>query len=205
MRLKYFLTDVLVKGVFNRDTNSIKKLINTIRRNCMVCLSIQDAEDVAHEVFADIWKNRSNPKMQNHPGSYATSINRGKIIDAWRKMGNVSKVMVSDSEQSPEGDSSGISDGIGSCDPIQADLLEYNELFGKIIEIGNTADTEALRNGYTALNYLIDGLSYSEIAEIMGKPESTVKSWVSRYRDYLCSKLEKYGWDYEDLKKAMGF
>ncbi|MGQ9609683.1 MAG: RNA polymerase sigma factor [bacterium] len=211
MKLRYFLEDQLVIGFLNGDRDNTIKLFKQIKKNCMVYLSEEDSEDVAQEVLIGIQKKKDKIlDPSSHPGAYATDINRGKLSDELRKRGRRREEVnpaFSDSEidGSVTDESSEIGFEIRSNDPSPIDILEHNELFKLIKKIGKTAETEALKKGWKALKYVIIGFSYSTIAEIMGVPESTIKSWINRFREYLRRELLKYGWDRHELNKAMGF
>lgn len=210
MMLKYFLKGQLVIGFLNGDQDSTVKFFELIKENCMVYLSEEDSEDVTQEVLSEIWGKKDRILDHPCPGAYATRINKGKLIDELRKQGRRPKVVSpaspgSDIDGSVTDDSSKIGSEIRSNDRSPIDILEHNELYKLVEEIGETAKTETLKNGWIALKCVITGSSYSDIAKVKGVPESTIKSWISRFRDYLRSELLKYGWDRIELNKAMGF
>lgn len=205
-RLNFFLTDDLVLGMLNEDQKKTRELSHIIEKNCMVYLSEHDSKDVAQDVQLEIFKKKEIIQNCPFPGAYATKINKGKLIDMLRKLDRESKVICPASlgfgaDSLMTDDSSEIS----SNDRTQADILEHNNLYKLIEKIGKTARIASLRKGWIALKYSINGFSYSDIAKKMGVNESTVKSWIHRFRVYLRSELLKYGWDRIELNKAMGF
>ncbi len=216
MKLKFFLIDQLVIGFLNEDRDSTIRLSERIEQNCMVWLSKEDSEDVTQEVLSAIWRNGNRIRFDLNPGSYATKINKNKIIDKLREPEREDigyKGQVKMDQDSPDSDADGSMtkdsgkdiERIESKDLSQARIIEHNELCRLIDKIGNNAPTKALRNGWIALKYLINEHSYFYIAVKMGVPETSIKTWINRFRKYLREELEKYGWDRIELNKAMGF
>jgi len=214
MRLKYFLYPVLVIGVFEEDSKRIKRLLDIIIENFMAGISDlteEDAEDLAQKVLMQIWQSlvgfwtnnkdkKDDPEIRNRFGSHATTINKCRLIDEYRKRKEKTKVEFlslsgSGVDQSLEGDSSGIIYEIGSCEPTQSNDLEYEELCQKRDEIRNSAKTPSQKRAWLVLDYLEDGKTYADAAETMGISDSTLKSDVRRLNEYLVNELSKCGWD----------
>jgi RNA polymerase sigma factor (sigma-70 family) len=203
------------------DQESAKDLHEVVSGNCLRYLKhqwhipIQYAEDAAEETelaicergefLLKLWEKRNDPETKLRPGQYATSINRNKIVDALREWMKVRCGM----ELSPDGSVNETEDA--KLFEQKIDLIQNEErdeqrrLLTEVCEIGDAAPG-ALRNGWMAiLSNHFGGFSYAEIAEIMGVKESTVKSWVLRFRKYLPQELKRRGRTSKAIHEARGF
>jgi RNA polymerase sigma factor (sigma-70 family) len=216
------LGDSLVIGMLNGDQKSAEDLHEVIFGNCLWHLKhqwqipIEYAEDAAEETklaiweqqefLLELWKKRNDPETKSRPGQYATSINRNKIVDALREWKRARR----GTELSPDESENEMDDARffeQSINLIQnEELNDRRRLWVDICEIGNAA-SGAFRNGWIALlSNHFGGLSYAEIAEIMGARESTVKSWARRFRKlYLPQELKRRGWTSTAIREARGF
>ena len=206
MLLRILLPDPLVEGCFIGDHDSTKRLGSLIEINCLAYgFSESDSQDIAQEVLVSIWEKRDSSSMRHHPGGYAASINKGKIVDALRKKAREGKIMVhvelksgSDGQSDQDG---GLSTEDMRQDPMQLSTSILRELLAAISRKVDSLPSKSLRKGWIALSYKIDrDLSLEEIAKIMSTSPGTVKSWISRLRKHLLEELEKDGWDPDDVK-----
>jgi len=217
MRTRYFLSNALVIGYLNHDPESVKTLITRVLENCRQYLEGYISEgykDVAQQVLIAIWNHRDNPKMQDHPGAYATTVNKGKIKDALDKVTGSKEIL--ESEES-------LIDNQVSSDPtplhkmiekewVRDQRKQLKGVLDTILMSDDSILSDALKNGRIALIYQMRD-SASVIAEVMGVPEEnvknwvsrftqkyqemeqvpkgTIKSWVSRYREYLRRELDR--------------
>jgi len=227
--LKYFLIDDLVIGFCNGDPKSTEMLAGVeslsrlemgisknpgmIFENCRICLEryISDGyKQVAQEVLIAIWNQRDNPKMKDHPGSFATTINERKIIDALRKINKSKETLDSDisshSDEGSDASDSWIDNQVFSETTKLDDMIEEEqtsskkELAKKVLDKLFGSDDVYLKdthkNGKILLAYqLQEKLSIDEFAEMMDVPEETIKNWISEF-------VQKNQIPYEKIKNA---
>lgn len=230
MRVKYFLRDAQVIGFLNDDPECFKKLTEWVLENCRICLEgciSEGYKDVAQKVLIAIWNNRDNPRLQKRPGSYATTINRRKIIDALRKATGAKEILATEGNL--------IDNRVSSDSTSLENMIEEEEIKNLKEQLKKFLDTylmsddssmsDALKDGRIALIYQLRDRA-SLIAEVMDVPEENVKNWVSRftqkyqemehvpkgtvkaqisrYRVHLRKELNKQDWDSSKLK-SIGF
>jgi len=227
MRLKHYLTDSQVIGFLDGNPKCERQLTEWILENCRICLEDCISErykDVAQEISIAILNCRDNPKMQARPGSYATTINRHKIIDVLRGESRAKETLAHDEDLFDNRVSS-------NSDPLERmikkeETRNRKRLLKTVLDIIFMSDdssmSDTLKNGRIALTYQlrdvfgsIDNLEKdlrNRVSEFIRKYEEmergfsrgTIKSWVSRYRVYLRVELNKHGWGSLELK-TLGF
>lgn len=135
-------------------------------------MDINIAEDIVQESFAAIYINRYRYKPKNTFKTFLFSVIRNKCIDFIRKNKHSNIVSLEDID-------------IASTAPTLYDLMEQKERLKYSAKLlGNLNDD--YRTIFSL--YEIDGFSYKEIAEIMGKSLPQIKIILYRARN----KLKKY-------------
>lgn len=140
--------------------------------------SREDAEDVTQETYLRLW--RSLPDYRGASAkSYLFRITRNIAIDLIRKKNRTpetdSVVVTSDGEFEPD-----IADHDPDIRPDEAFLRKLT-----IETVRGCIDSLPLPMRELIVMRDMDGLSYSEIAEILGIPEGSVKSGLFRARERL--------------------
>jgi len=230
MHVKHFLSDSLIIGFLNGDPRCSEILmrmdpdnLGMIPENCRIYLERYISEgykDVAQQIPIAIWEQRDNPRMQDHPGAFATEVNRNKIIDELRKIKRSKETLDSQLsmriEKKPEAGNSWMDNQICSDPSVMDNMIEEElvkdqkellmKLLDMILEPDDSTLKGALRNGRIALFYRVsNNFSIDKIAKIMNAHRETVKSWIHRYVKHLCKELEKQGWNQSKIKEVRGF
>ena len=134
------------------------------------------AEDILQEVYVNVWRAaRSFDAAQSQPLTWLTSIARNRAIDSLRR--TQTQPQLQTSFINPDNEDSDVYDTVASDAPGPLDLLS------------RASDARALAACMEGLSApqrqsvalaFFDGLSHAEVAENMGQPLGTVKSWVRR-------------------------
>ena len=137
------------------------------------------SEDVANEVFLDVWQNAGRFKGQSQVSTYLLSIARNKAISQLRKRrpGSLDEEMLSqvaDDEDTPE---------------ISAQKLSKAEVLRSAID----GLPEQFRTVVDLVYY--QELSLQEIAAVLDIPVDTVKTRLFRARKKIGTVLESTGID----------
>lgn len=134
------------------------------------------AEDILQEVFVNVWRAAANfDAAQSQPLTWLTSIARNRAIDSLRRAQTQPQWQAGTTATDDE--DSDVYDDMADEAPGPLELLsragEARQLQHCLGELG------APQRQSLALAYF-DGLSHAEVAEKMGQPLGTVKSWVRR-------------------------
>jgi RNA polymerase sigma-70 factor (ECF subfamily) len=152
--------------------------ITALARRLLVGAGVDEADDVAQEVFVAVYRNRRTlrPGEPFRPWLYRIAVNR--CVDRMRAAARrpAPAALASTSEPRSE-----------QGDPLESVLADEREARLQ-------AAVEALPAPYRTVFVLrhVDDLSYQEIASATGLPESTVKTHLFRARARLRSALTGY-------------
>lgn len=141
-----------------------------------VCLSYMknrhDAEDACQEVFLKVWRSLSRFRGDSMFTTYLYTVSRNTCIDMLKKQPETEEIpeTLTDTRNTPENDF------------IEK---EFREAVWKCLEELDTDMKTVLLLREKA------ELSYSEIAEMLGISEGTVKSRISRAREKLLKSLRE--------------
>lgn len=146
------------------------------------------AEDVLQEVYVNVWRSAQgfNPAM-SQPTTWLGSIARNRAIDSLRR-GQAAPQTVSSRSGGPEEEDTGMLDDIASEAPGPLDLLSQASTAKALSTCMDTLSGDQRHS--LALAYY-QGLSHSEVADHLGQPLGTVKSWVRRGLQGLKNCLER--------------
>jgi RNA polymerase sigma-70 factor (ECF subfamily) len=133
------------------------------------------AEDVLQEVYVNVWRAaQSFDAAQSQPLTWLTSIARNRAIDSLRRKQTEPQTQPAALNDDEDRD---VYDDVATDAP------------GPLALLSRASDARALSNCMQDLTApqrqsvalaFYDGLSHAEVAEQMGQPLGTVKSWVRR-------------------------
>lgn len=142
-----------------------------------ICRDRAQAEDILQEVYVNVWRAASGfDAAQSQPLTWLTSIARNRAIDSLRRAQTQPQLQTST---------------ITGADDEDSDVYDQtaDDRPGPLELLSEAADARALwkcmqdlsppQRQSVALAFY-DGLSHAEVAEKMGQPLGTVKSWVRR-------------------------
>jgi RNA polymerase sigma factor (sigma-70 family) len=151
-----------------------------------ICRDRAQAEDILQEVYVNVWRAASGfDAAQSQPLTWLTSIARNRAIDSLRRAQTQPQLQTGNIADDEDSD---VYDTTADDSPGPLDLLS------------RAADARALSNCMQDLSApqrqsvalaFYDGLSHAEVADKMGEPLGTVKSWVRRALLSLKSCLER--------------
>jgi len=140
-----------------------------------ICRDRGQAEDILQEVYVNVWRAAGGfDAAQSQPLTWLTSIARNRAIDSLRRAHTQPQLQTA---TNPDDEESDVYDDMADEAPGPLELLS------------RASDARALSHCMQGLNApqrqslalaFYDGLSHAEVAEKMGQPLGTVKSWVRR-------------------------
>ena len=140
-----------------------------------ICRDRAQAEDILQEVYVNVWRAAGGfDAAQSQPLTWLTSIARNRAIDSLRRAQTQPQLQTA---TNPDDEDSDVYDDMADEAPGPLELLS------------RASDARALSHCMQGLNApqrqslalaFYDGLSHAEVAEKMGQPLGTVKSWVRR-------------------------
>jgi len=144
------------------------------------------AEDILQEVYVNVWRAAQGfDAAQSQPLTWLTSIARNRAIDSLRRRQSEAPIQTAIGADDEDRD---VYDSVASDAP------------GPLEMLSRATDARALSHCMEGLSApqrqslalaFFDGLSHAEVAEQMGQPLGTVKSWVRRSLQALKSCLER--------------
>ncbi len=178
---------VLYENFLKGDQKAFETLVLTYKDNLIFFIrryvtDIHTCEDIAQDCFAAVFVNKDRYNFKVSFKTYLFAIAKNKAIDYIRK---TSKVTVLDIEN-------------------QNLITEEDELFNKVVRNDEQKilyeAIDKLNEDYQKIIYLVDlqGLSYKEAGQVLGKTLSQVKILVFRARKSLKKILEKGGYTNEN-------
>jgi len=146
------------------------------------------AEDVLQEVYVNIWRSAQsfNPAL-SQASTWLNSIARNRAIDSLRRRQTEPKT-ISRYQSGPDDEESDMLTDIASDTPGPLDLLEQASEARSLSTCMQTLSGDQQHS--LALAYY-QGLSHAEVAQQLGQPLGTVKSWVRRGLQSLKTCLER--------------
>ena len=151
-----------------------------------ICRDRAQAEDILQEVYVNVWRAASGfDAAQSQPLTWLTSIARNRAIDSLRRAQTQPQLQTSHSADDEDSD---VYDTTADDQPGPLELLSRASDARALSHC--MQDLSAPQRQSVALAFY-DGLSHAEVAEKMGQPLGTVKSWVRRALMSLKSCLER--------------
>jgi RNA polymerase sigma factor (sigma-70 family) len=134
------------------------------------------AEDVLQEVYVNVWRSASSfDAAQSQPLTWLTRIARNRAIDSLRRA--QTQPQFENQYASASEEDNDVYDDKADDAPGPLDLLSQASDARALTDC--MRDLSAPQRQSVALAFY-DGLSHAEVAEKMGQPLGTVKSWVRR-------------------------
>ncbi|GAA0482587.1 sigma-70 family RNA polymerase sigma factor [Parasphingorhabdus litoris] len=161
----------LIGQAANGDRLAFQDIYNlTSAKLFGVCLRIlndrQASEDALQDAYVKIWRNAARFDAQRaSPITWLATIARNTAIDRKRSGGN--RVMVSD-------------DAITNMAAKEQNILERLEAQEGTEILNKCLDSLEARQRNVIRTAFFEGHSYNELAQKLGTPLGTVKSWVRR-------------------------
>jgi len=140
-----------------------------------ICRDRAQAEDILQEVYVNVWRAASGfDAAQSQPLTWLTSIARNRAIDSLRRAQTQPQLQTTHTADDEDND---VYDTTADDQPGPLELLSRASDARALSHC--MQDLSAPQRQSVALAFY-DGLSHAEVAEKMGQPLGTVKSWVRR-------------------------
>ncbi|MFL6664355.1 MAG: sigma-70 family RNA polymerase sigma factor [Rhizobacter sp.] len=140
-----------------------------------ICRDRAQAEDILQEVYVNVWRAASGfDAAQSQPLTWLTSIARNRAIDSLRRAQTQPQLQTASAADDEDSD---VYDHTADDAPGPLDLLSRAADARALSQC--MQDLSAPQRQSVALAFY-DGLSHAEVADKMGQPLGTVKSWVRR-------------------------
>lgn len=175
---------VLIATILRGDAHAFRLLIKKHER--LVAHMIgrlikndEEREELCQDVFLKVYEKLGNFNFQSKLSTWIATIAYRHAINHLRK----AKLLITDI---PEEETSSVYFiEHESPETLLADQ-DMDQLVQKM--------TESLPENYKVvlLLYHVEGMSYTEVGEVTGMPEGTVKNYIFRARTLLKEKLKKY-------------
>lgn len=132
-----------------------------------------DAEDIAQEVYAKLWKQRNTLDEIENDRAYVATITKNLSLDVYRQKSKKRALQIEEVEES-----------IAFSD--NKNVFEHREMLQATVRVLNTLP--AMQQKVMKLRHFAD-LSMTETAEQTGQTEVNVRQLLSRARKALKEKL----------------
>jgi RNA polymerase sigma-70 factor, ECF subfamily len=182
---------VLLEGVARGDEHALARVYE---RTCAHLLGVaqrilgrqQVAEDVLQDAFVSVWKNAGSYDAKvSQPMTWLITIVRNRALDVLRAEGRRSETTLE-----TDADDEGGAGGVLATLTTGESALDLFATATESMQIRQCMEglEPACRQGLALAYY--QGLSHSEVAEQMGSPLGSVKTWIRRGLAQLKSCLE---------------
>ena len=133
-----------------------------------------EAADVLQEVYLNVWRSAANfDAAQSQPLTWLTSIARNRAIDSLRR----AQAQPQLTAEAADDEETSVYDRTASDDPGPLELLARA---ADARRLGACMDGLTTVQRHSLALAFYEGLSHAEVAERLGHPLGTVKSWVRR-------------------------
>ncbi|HJV95866.1 MAG TPA: sigma-70 family RNA polymerase sigma factor [Albitalea sp.] len=140
-----------------------------------ICRDRAQAEDILQEVYVNVWRAAGGfDAAQSQPLTWLTSIARNRAIDGLRRAQTQPQFQTTTTADDEDSD---VYDATADDNPGPLELLSRAADARALSHC--MQDLSAPQRQSVALAFY-DGLSHAEVADKMGQPLGTVKSWVRR-------------------------
>ena len=174
-------TDILIKSALKGDMQSFEELMYQYEKKVYnVALRVfknpEDAKDISQDVFIKIYKNLDKFDNKSSFSTWIYRITTNTCIDELRKRKGKETVSIDNDNEYDEGR---FKREFADNEPTPEEKVISKEGESEIIKSMNTLSDE---HRTIIVMRDIEGLSYTEISEIIGVSIGTVKSRISRAR-----------------------
>ncbi|MFZ5527781.1 MAG: sigma-70 family RNA polymerase sigma factor [Pseudomonadota bacterium] len=147
------------------------------------------AEDVLQEVYVNVWRAAQsfNPAL-SQASTWLVSIARHRAIDSLRRRQSQVQTVSTASGGPDEDDDHDLLDHIADGGPGPDELLEQS---AQARELHHCMEQLSASQQHSLALAYYQGLSHAEVADQLGQPLGTVKSWVRRGLQSLKACLER--------------
>jgi RNA polymerase sigma-70 factor, ECF subfamily len=174
----------LVARASRGDVDAFSKLVQEhsglVHRVALRVLGAEDAQDASQEVWIRVWANIKNFRGESAFSTWLYRITMNTCLGALRKKRTrEARELGEETAYLPE-------TSRGDSDPEEAtlDSERRNEIWAALHHV------RAEHGAALVLRHL-EGLSYAEVAEVLGVPVGTAKGWTSRGRAAMLVALAK--------------
>lgn len=140
-----------------------------------ICRDRAQAEDILQEVYVNVWRAAGSfDAAQSQALTWLTSIARNRAIDSLRRAQTQPQLQTAHTADDEDSD---VYDTMADDQPGPLEMLSRASdahALSKCMKDLNAPQRQSLALAF------YDGLSHAEVAEKMGEPLGTVKSWVRR-------------------------
>ena len=174
-------TDILIKSALKGDMQSFEELMYQYEKKVYnVALRVfknpEDAKDISQDVFIKIYKNLDKFDNKSSFSTWLYRITTNTCIDELRKRKGKETISIDNDIEDDEGN---FKREFADNEPTPEEKVISKEGESEIIKSMNTLSDE---HRTIIVMRDIEGLSYTEISEIIGVSIGTVKSRISRAR-----------------------
>ena len=184
--------DELVRRLQKGDDTAFEEFVSEYEKKIYTLAlrqmgNSQDAEDITQEVFLRVYRNIGTFRAESRLSTWVYQITMNACIDATRRRSR--RVEVTPMYTDEDGE-----------EQVPVELPDESYAPERVYE--QTALRDQIREGLAHLSEEhrrililrdINGLSYTEIGEVLGLSEGTVKSRLFRARDRMCTLLRAHG------------
>ena len=150
-----------------------------------ICRDRGQAEDVLQDVYVSVWRAASGfDAAQSQPMTWLTSIARNRTIDGLRRAQTQPRLQTTSTDEED-------SDVYEATADDRPGPLELQSRSSDARALSTCIDGLAAPQRQSLALAFYDGLTHAEVAEKMGEPLGTVKSWVRRALMSLKTCLER--------------
>jgi RNA polymerase sigma factor (sigma-70 family) len=173
----------LVSRIISRDVQAFRQLIKQNERLVAHMVGrlvdrAEDREELCQDVFMKVYEKIGEFNFQSQLSTWIATIAYRSAINHLRKK----RIKVSDIPDEESFTAHFIADD-------QADALAEQDMDEYVFKL---IDHLPVQYKTVLTLYHLDGKNYSEIGEITGMPEGTVKNYLFRARNLLKEKVKKY-------------
>jgi RNA polymerase sigma-70 factor (ECF subfamily) len=176
----------LISRASRGDVAAFSRLVeahsNLVYQKALSMLGADDAQDASQEVWAKVWANIGKFRAESAFGTWLYRITVNTCLSFRRREARRE-------QREGEGEARHLSEALGGDADPEAAALNSERRQEVRVALGR------IRTEHRAALVLrhMEGLSYAEIAEVLGVPDGTAKGWVSRGRAAMLGTLALEG------------
>ncbi len=188
----------LIGAAANGDERAFQKLVLRHKNWSygFVLKTVRDPEaawDITQEAFVRVYKNLANFRMESSFNTWFHRILYNLCIDHWRRTGRRIQLEYNDGI-AVVGRGLGVAGGYDITSP------ERNTRRQEVVSLLEEAlEMLSLEHRTAIILREVEGLSYEEIAGVIGCPKGTVMSRLHHARKKIVAYLKKHGYDSAEI------